>query len=60
MMMVIINNKYLTLENNQLWKSNRYVEDVQKQKLIQRFLEFYSLILLNKILSTVYFLKILH
>ena len=28
MMMVMINNKYLTLENNQLWKSNRYVDDV--------------------------------
>ena len=34
MMMAILNNKYLTPENNQLWKSNRYVEDVQKQKLI--------------------------
>ena len=33
-MMVMINNKYLTLENNQLWKSNCYVDDVQKQKLI--------------------------
>ena len=33
-MMVMINNKYLTLENNQRWKSNRYVDDVQKQKLI--------------------------
>ena len=31
-MMVMINNKYLTLENNQLWKSNRYADDVQKQK----------------------------
>ena len=33
-MMVMINNKNLTLENNQLWKSNRYVDDVRKQKLI--------------------------
>ena len=33
-MMVMINNKYLTLGNNQLWKSNRYADDVQKQKLI--------------------------
>ena len=33
-MMVMINNKNLTLENNQLWKSNRYVDDVQKQKFI--------------------------
>ena len=32
-MMVMTNNKYLTLENNQLWKSNRYVDDVQKKKL---------------------------